>query len=172
MGDDKSSDLVPLVQLRAKFQLPAGDLMELPGAQLWDGLVLVPAVYGNPANPESPGGSGLGLEEGYDVFFEHRPMLSIANPERKNDLPADGYASSVETMGDRIRLLRQAKTLTQEQLGERIGVSKVAVSQWETGSTSNIRLKTFLALCDELGTSPHYLIFGPDPPRATRRRSA
>lgn len=90
--------------------------------------------------------------------------------ECKNAEPADGYPEPMETMGDRIRMLRQAKGLTQEELGARVGVSKVAVSQWETGSTANIRLKTFLALVDELGTTPQYLIFGAERP-ASRRRS-
>jgi transcriptional regulator with XRE-family HTH domain len=75
-------------------------------------------------------------------------------------------------MGDRIRLLRQAKGLSQAQLGERVGVTAGAISQWENGLTKNVKLQTFLTLCEELGTNPHYLIFGPDHPgQASRRRS-
>jgi hypothetical protein len=33
-----------------------------------------------------------------------------------------------------------------------------------------VRLKTFLALAEELGTTPHYLIFGPERPSTTVRR--
>jgi transcriptional regulator with XRE-family HTH domain len=95
----------------------------------------------------------------------------MLNPEVKNDFLGASYAVPMETMGDRIRTLRMARGLTQEQLGERIGVSKVAVSQWETGSTSNVRLRTFLALCEELSTSPHYLIFGPGQQSAGKRRA-
>lgn len=65
-------------------------------------------------------------------------------------------------MGDRIRQLRQSRGWTQQQLGERVGASKVAVSLWETGGVANIRLKTFLLLCEELATSPQYLIYGPE----------
>lgn len=36
--------------------------------------------------------------------------------------------------GERIRALRQEKELTQEQLAERLGVSRRTVSRWETGS--------------------------------------
>lgn len=60
--------------------------------------------------------------------------------------------------------------MTQEQLGKRCGVTKSAVSQWEVGSTSNIKLQVFIRLCEALHTDPHYLIFGPErgdsPPRS------
>lgn len=71
--------------------------------------------------------------------------------------------SHMETMGDRIRRLREARGLTQTQLGELCGgVTRSAVSQWEDASTSNIKVKTFLALCDALGTDAHYLAYGAD----------
>lgn len=57
-------------------------------------------------------------------------------------------------------MLREAKELTQTQLGEKVGVTKSAVSQWELGQTSNIKLQTFLRLLDILGTKYEYLVFG------------
>lgn len=69
--------------------------------------------------------------------------------------------SPMETMGERIRQLRDARSLTQEALGERLGVSRAAVSKWELGGTRDIRLSTFLALCREFDTTPDYLVFGP-----------
>jgi transcriptional regulator with XRE-family HTH domain len=73
------------------------------------------------------------------------------------------YAGRMETMGDRIRQLRIARGLTQPALGELCGgVTKSAVSQWEDGSTENIKLKTFIRLCEVLQTDPQYLIWGPD----------
>lgn len=143
---EKSGDAITFgVQLSAEFQLPASDLMQLPGAEFGDRVG--PSVDSDSSNTEGSGNSGLvALKEFQNIFTVHDPMLSIAYRESKNDLPAASYAGEMETMGDRIRLLRQSKSLTQEQLGDRLGVSKVAVSQWETGSTSNIRLKTFLTL--------------------------
>jgi transcriptional regulator with XRE-family HTH domain len=68
-----------------------------------------------------------------------------------------------ETMGTRIRTLREAKGLTQAQLAEKVGVTKGAVSAWETGYAKNLRLQTFLRLLDVLGVSkPEYLIWGTD----------
>jgi transcriptional regulator with XRE-family HTH domain len=70
------------------------------------------------------------------------------------------------TMGERIRTLREAKGWTQDELAERLKnrgtpVTGNAVSQWERGETKNIRLTTFLALVDELGTTHSYLVDGP-----------
>jgi transcriptional regulator with XRE-family HTH domain len=52
-------------------------------------------------------------------------------------------------------------------------VTKSAVSQWEAGATQNIKLKTFLALLEVLGTDYEYLVYGADraplPPRGGRR---
>lgn len=83
------------------------------------------------------------------------------------------YASHMETMGDRIRQLRVAQGLTQPQLAERVGVTKSAVSQWEDGSTSNVKLEVFLLLCEVLRTDPKYLVWGsnraPTDPGATGR---
>jgi len=73
------------------------------------------------------------------------------------------YAGRMETMGDRIKQLRIARGLTQPALGELCGgVTKSAVSQWEDGSTENIKLRTFIRLCEVLQTDPQYLIWGAD----------
>ncbi len=53
------------------------------------------------------------------------------NPTRTATL----YRWSMETLGKRIIKLRRANNLSQEALGELCGVSKSAVSQWESDST-------------------------------------
>jgi transcriptional regulator with XRE-family HTH domain len=75
----------------------------------------------------------------------------------------------METMGDRIRFLRESKSWTQTQLAERLTargapVTFSAVSQWERGETANIKLPAFLALVEELGTTHEYLVHGPSDP--------
>lgn len=74
--------------------------------------------------------------------------------------PSLSYALVMETMGDRIRMLRQSKDYSLAQLGALVGVSKSAVSQWELGQTANIKLQTFLRLLEVLGTKYEYLVFG------------
>lgn len=78
----------------------------------------------------------------------------------KDAQPASQYAFPMDTMGARIRTLREARGLSQEALGREVGVSKSAVSQWEDDSTKNIKLVTFLALVESLRTDYEYLVYG------------
>lgn len=100
----------------------------------------------------------------------------MLNPSVKDAGLGVVYAWPMETMGDRIRQLRIARGLTQPALGALCGgVTKSAVSQWEDGSTENIKLRTFIRLCEVLQTDPQYLIWGAErapassPPGAVRR---
>lgn len=65
------------------------------------------------------------------------------------------------TLGDRIKTLRQAKGLSQQELADRLGITKGAVMHWETGRTKNIRNETMLKLVRILGTDQEFLLFGP-----------
>jgi transcriptional regulator with XRE-family HTH domain len=66
----------------------------------------------------------------------------------------------METLGDRIERLRNAKQLTQQQLAKIIGVSRVAVTKWESGATKNMKLDNLLALCDLFELGAESLISG------------
>lgn len=95
----------------------------------------------------------------------------MLNAEVKDAVSVGEYAyPRMETMGERIRTLRQAKGYSQPKLAELVGVTKSAVSQWEDGSTTNIKLVEFLTLVDVLGTDPHYLVFGAERGRPPPRR--
>ena len=101
-------------------------------------------------------------------------MYSMLNSEVKDAGRLVNYdVGLMETMGQRIRVLREAKGLTQEALAEICRVTKSAVSQWEDDTTSNIKLEPFIALYEALGTNPKYLVFGPEraenQPEARRR---
>ena len=67
-----------------------------------------------------------------------------------------------QTLGRRIQEARKAAGLSQESLGERLGVSRQAVSKWESGvsdpSTSNL-----LALAKLYGVSAEDLLRGVHP---------
>jgi transcriptional regulator with XRE-family HTH domain len=86
----------------------------------------------------------------------------MLNLSVKHTNHAQHYAKGMETMGDRIKLLRQARNLTQEQVAKACGITKSAVSQWENGLTSSIKLPTVLALVDVLRTDLAYLVYGAD----------
>lgn len=94
----------------------------------------------------------------------------------KDAVPIVSYAGSrMETMGDRIKRLRVARGYTQEAFGRLVGVTKSAVSQWEDGSSKNVKLGTFVRVLEVLHTDANYLIWGdartgPAPsPAGTRR---
>jgi len=86
----------------------------------------------------------------------------MLNPRVKDAGPIVAYAFEMQSMGDRIRQLRVARGLTQPELAEICGVTKSAVSQWEDGSTSDIKLIPFLKLLDALKTDGRYLVYGED----------
>lgn len=81
-----------------------------------------------------------------------------------NYMPAEQLAlldmPKKETMGMRIRRLREALNLTQNQLARRCGVARSAVHQWETGESENIKLQPWLRLLRTLNVSPEFLIWG------------
>lgn len=54
-------------------------------------------------------------------------------------------------IGEQIQKYRKAAKLTQKELGEALGISSSAVSQWETGGTPDISLLP--AIADKLGIS-------------------
>ncbi len=62
--------------------------------------------------------------------------------------------------GQRIKQLRKAKGLTQEELGALIGVRKAAVNKYETGKVINLKHDTIVSLAEALGCTPSYLVDG------------
>lgn len=59
---------------------------------------------------------------------------------------------------DKIRQLRLSKSLSQEALGEMVGVKKAAINKYETGRVVNIKRTTLQKLADALGVSPADLL--------------
>jgi transcriptional regulator with XRE-family HTH domain len=85
-------------------------------------------------------------------------------------LTYSGCMSDSQAIGERIRLARQARGLTQEQLAEAVGVTRSAVAQWETGRAGQVtgNLSRIAAV---LAVGVEHLMFGDDkaaPLRATR----
>lgn len=105
---------------------------------------------------------------------------NMANPIGNDAGGSRNYTRRrMEDMPARIKQLRIARGLSQEQLAKHCQVTRAAVSQWESGIVTNIRLPAFMRLCEALATDPAYLIYGPDrlPPKdapgggAHRRRT-
>ena len=62
-------------------------------------------------------------------------------------------------MGYRIRELREAMKMTQEELADKSGVSRGTISALENGSMRNTASKTLLKLAQALNTSVDRIFF-------------
>lgn len=60
-------------------------------------------------------------------------------------------------LGERLKEARQAKHLSQQQLGDRIGVSKVSICGYEKGNRIPT-LENFLGMLEVLDVTPDYLL--------------
>lgn len=67
----------------------------------------------------------------------------------------------MDTVGDRIRKLRQDKRFTLDQLSERTGISKGFLSDAENGNR-NVSSQNLLKIANELNASLDYLLRGTD----------
>ena len=62
------------------------------------------------------------------------------------------------TTGDRIRQLRLAHQMTQEELGAKVGVQKAAIYKYENSLVVNLKRSTIEKLAIALDTTPTYLM--------------
>jgi transcriptional regulator with XRE-family HTH domain len=62
------------------------------------------------------------------------------------------------TTGERIKSLRIAKGLSQEELGTLIGVKNAAIYKYENGLVVNLKRSIIAKLADALETTPAYLM--------------
>jgi transcriptional regulator with XRE-family HTH domain len=68
------------------------------------------------------------------------------------------------TTGEKIKQLRKELGLTQEELGQMIGVQKAAINKYETGLVVNLKKSTISALAKALHVSPVELLSPGKPP--------
>ena len=60
--------------------------------------------------------------------------------------------------GTKIRELRRANNLTQEQLGNILGVKKVTIQKYENGTIKNLKQNTITKLAETFNVSPSLFI--------------
>ena len=66
----------------------------------------------------------------------------------------------METFGQRLKRLREARGLRKTVLARRVGLTEAAIRQLESGRTSEARLTAGLRIAEVLGVDPDYLAFG------------
>ncbi len=62
------------------------------------------------------------------------------------------------TMGEIIKMLRVNAKMTQEELGEKLGVQKSAIRKYEKGEVENIKRSTIKKMADLFNVSPCYIM--------------
>ena len=68
------------------------------------------------------------------------------------------------SIGDRVLYLREKRELSQAELARRIGIAAPSLSLIETGKTRALRGNTLDRLCEELRTTPDFLLRGTEGP--------
>lgn len=61
-------------------------------------------------------------------------------------------------MGQKIKVMREEKGMTLEELGNKVGVGKSTVRKWENGMIANMRRDKIAKLAVALNCSPAYLL--------------
>ena len=64
-----------------------------------------------------------------------------------------------KSIGKRIRSIRMMNNLTQDNLGDILGISAQAVYKIESGENM-ITVTSLIILCEELAVTPDYILFG------------
>lgn len=62
------------------------------------------------------------------------------------------------SIGDKIKSLRKKLRMTQEELGEKVGVTKATINKYETGVVVNLPRPKIEKLAEALQTTPAYLM--------------
>ena len=78
-----------------------------------------------------------------------------------------GTVQCVETIGERIKALREKRELTQAQLGQMVGIDQSTLSLIEKGRSADMMGMTLAKLCQEL----HWLVRGLDADGTKRKRN-
>lgn len=63
-----------------------------------------------------------------------------------------------KTIGERIKELRMSRRITQEDLGELLGVKKAAIQKYENGGIVNLKIDTVENLAKIFNVSPSYIM--------------
>ncbi|MWO10088.1 helix-turn-helix domain-containing protein [Escherichia coli] len=63
-----------------------------------------------------------------------------------------------ETMAERIKKLRIEHNMTQEELGEKVGIKRAAINKYEKGNVENMKRSMIEKMSSIFGVSPVYLM--------------
>lgn len=98
-----------------------------------------------------PIAEALDVSVGYLLGLEENKNSTITNDIVKKS-----------QLGAKIKKARKAKGLTQDDLGNMLGLKKSAIAKYEHGRVVNLKQETIKKLCDILDLSPDDLILDQD----------
>lgn len=61
-------------------------------------------------------------------------------------------------IGKRIKMLRNSVGMTQDELGDKLGVKKAAIQKYESGSIVNLKIETIKKLAEIFEVTPAYIM--------------
>lgn len=61
-------------------------------------------------------------------------------------------------IGKRIKMLRNSLGMTQDELGEKLGVKKAAIQKYESGGIINLKIETINKLAEVFEVTPAYIM--------------
>ena len=65
-------------------------------------------------------------------------------------------------IGEKIKLLRITHDMTQQELGDILGVNKATIQKYECGHIQNLKTPHIKKLCDVFGKQPNFFFFEND----------
>lgn len=86
------------------------------------------------------------------------PPAYLVSTEANNDIIEYKLNNLDLSVGERIKKLRLKKCVTQEELGQFIGVQKSAIHKYESGLIENIKQSTIKKLADYFEVTPSYIL--------------
>jgi transcriptional regulator with XRE-family HTH domain len=100
--------------------------------------------------------------------FLTTPRPTLRQQPNNNNTGKEMDQASADTMnlGQRIAHALHTSGLKPAELARRAGVSRAAVSKWQSGDTKNIRHENLIAIADATGFTLRWLISGRGPERA------
>ena len=87
-----------------------------------------------------------------------KTSVSYFLEQEDTDMDVYDENEEINQLGSKIKRARKAKGLTQEELGNLLGVKKSAIAKYENGRVINLKQDIIKKLCDVLELSPADLI--------------
>lgn len=82
------------------------------------------------------------------------------------------HPMKTQSFAERLRAKRAESGLTQAQLARKSGVTRGAISQWETGDVQRVDATPLLRWARALGTTLEYLLEGETPPNSCNEHAS